>query len=53
MVPIEMELPQKQKVFSHFLAAFLKYTLISNISNKRCPHRFSASEIMDSENVVR
>ena len=52
-VPIEMQLSQKQKTFSHFFFEFLKSTLIFNIWKRRCPHIFCGSEITDSENVVR
>ena len=53
-IPIQMQLSEKEKTFSEFLAAFLKANL-----NFKCfgeeydPRRFCISEIRDSENVVR
>ena len=53
-IPIEMQLSQKQKTFSEFLAAFLKSRLnFEYFEKKGDPHRFCISEITDSENVVR
>ena len=49
-----MQLPQKQKTFSQFSAAFLK--CISNFERfdkKDDPHGLCISEITDFENVVR
>ena len=49
-----MQLSQKQKTFSEFLAAFLKSWLnFEYFEKKDDPHRFCISEITDSENVVR
>ena len=49
-----MQLSQKQKTFSEFLAAFLKSRLnFEYFEKKGDPHRFCISEITDSENVVR
>ena len=53
-IPIEMQLSQKQKTFSEFLAAFLKSWLnFEYFEKKDDPHRFCISEITDSENVIR
>ena len=52
-IPIEIQLSQKQKNFSQFFAAVLKYRLnLENFEKKDDPHRLCISEIMDSENVV-
>ena len=49
-----MQLSQKQKTFSEFLAPFLKSILnFEYFEKKEDPHRFCISEITDSENVVR
>ena len=49
-----MQLPQKLKTFSDFLASFLKSRLIFKyFEEKDDPHRFCISEITASENVVR
>ena len=49
-----MELPQKQKSFSEFFAAFLKSKLnFQYFEKKDDPHRFCISNITDSKNVVR
>ena len=54
MIPIEMQLSQKQKNFSEFLAAFLKFRLNFNHFEKKYEnHRFFIFEVTDSENVVR
>ena len=54
MIPIQMQLSQKQKTFSELLAAFLKSRLNLEYFKKRDdPHRFCFSKITDSENVVR
>ena len=53
-IPIQMQLPQKQKSFSQFFAKFLKSR--SNIiffEEKDDPHRFCISQIKTSENVSR
>ena len=48
-----MQLSQKQKTFSEFLAAFLKSCLNFKYSEEKDdPHRFCIYEITDSENVV-
>ena len=53
-IPIQMQLSQKQKTFSQFLAAFLKSRLnFKHFEKKDNPHSFCISEITDSENVVR
>ena len=53
-IPIEMQLCQKQKTFSEFLAAFLKSILnFKHFGKEDDPHSFCISEITDSENVVR
>ena len=52
-IPIQMQLSQKQKTFSEFFAAFLKFRLnFKYFETKYDPHRFCISEITDSENVV-
>ena len=54
MVPIQIELCQKQKTFSEFFTYFLKS--IRNFKffrNKNDPQRFCISDITESENVVR
>ena len=44
-----MELSQKQKTFSQFFAAFLKFRLsLKLFETKYGPHRFCISEITDS-----
>ena len=49
-----MQLSQKQKTFSQFLAAFLKSRLnFKHFEKKDNPHSFCISEITDSENLVR
>ena len=49
-----MQLSQKQKTSSQFLAAFLKSRLnFEYFEQKDDPHRFCISKITDSENVVR
>ena len=53
-IPIQMQLPHKQKFFSVFLAIFLKSRLtFKHFEKKDDPHRFCIFEITDSENVVR
>ena len=53
-IPIQMLLSQKRKIFSEFLAAFLKSRLnFEHFEQKDDPHRFCISKITDSENVVR
>ena len=53
-IPIQMQLSQKQKTFSEFFAAFLKFRLnFKYFETKYYPHRFFISEITDSKNVVR
>ena len=54
MIVIQMQLCQKQKTFSEFFVAFLKSGInFQYFENKYDPHRFSISEITESENVVR
>ena len=49
-----MQLSQKQKKFSQFFAAFLKFRLsFEHFEKKDDPYSFCLSEIMDSENVVK
>ena len=49
-----MQLSQKQKTFSEFFAAFLKFRLSSKIFEiKYDRHRFCIPEITDCVNVVR
>ena len=53
-IPIEMQLSQKQKNFSEFLAAFLKFRLNFNHFEKKCEnHIFFIFEVTDSDNVFR
>ena len=53
-IPIQMQLSQKQKTFSEFFAAFLKFRLNFEYFEKTDdPHRFCIFEVTDSENVVR
>ena len=53
-IPIQMQLSQKQKTFSEFFAAFLKFTVNFEYFEKTDdPHRFCIFEVTDSENVVR
>ena len=53
-IPIQMQLSEKEKTFSEFLAAFLKANLnFKYFGEKYDPRRFCISEIRDSEKVVR
>ena len=53
-IPIQIQISQKQKGFSHFFAAFLKFRLnFEYFEQKDDPHSFCISEITESENVVR
>ena len=53
MRPIQMQLSQKQKLFSELLAEFLKCSLsFRYFERKYDPHRFCISKITASENVV-
>ena len=53
-IPIQMQLSQKQKTFSEFFAAFLKFRVNFEYFEKTDdPHRFFIFEVTDSENVVR
>ena len=54
MIPIEMQLSQKQKTFAYFFSAFLKSTLnFEDLKKKGDPHRFCTSEISDFKIVIR
>ena len=54
MIPIQMHLSEKQKMFSEFFAEFLKSRLnFKHFENKDDTHRFSISEVTDSKNVLR
>ena len=54
MIPIEMQLSQKQKTFADFFSAFLKSTLnFEGLKKKGDRHRFCASEILDFKIVIR
>ena len=54
MIPIQMQLCQKQKTFSELVSAFLKTSLnFKHFAQKDDPHRFCIFEITDSVNVVR
>ena len=49
-----MQLSEKQKTFSQFLAAILKSCLnFEYFEKKDDPQSFCISAIMDSENVIR
>ena len=51
---IQMQLSQKQKTFSEFLAAYLKPSLnFKYFEEKDGPHRFCIFKITESQNVVR
>ena len=53
-IPIHMQLSQKQKTFSWFIAAFLKSRLnFEHFEKKDDTQSFCISEFADSENVVR
>ena len=53
-IPIQMELSQKQKTFSQFFAAFLKFRLSLNFfETKYDPHGFCIFETTDSVHVGR
>ena len=53
-IPIQMQLSQKQKSFTHFFAAFFKSAMnFKYFEKKDDRHRFCISEIADSKNVVR
>ena len=53
-MPIQMQLSQKQKNFSKFFAAFLKFSLnFKHFEKKDQPHSFCIFEVTDPENVVR
>ena len=53
-IAIQMQLSQKQKTFSQFFAAFLKFKRnFKYVEKKDDPHRYCISEITHSENVVR
>ena len=54
VIPIQMQLFQKQKKISGFLTAFLKFGFnFKYFQKKYDPHRFCIFEITDSKNVVR
>ena len=53
-IPIEMQLSQKEKKFSRFLAVVLKSRINFQYFEKNDdPHRFCNFEITESKNVVR
>ena len=53
-IPIQLQLYQKEKTFSRFLAAFLKSKLnFKHFEKKHISYSFCISEITDSENVIR
>ena len=53
-ITIQMQLSQKQKSVSQFLAAFLKSMLnFKNFEKKDDPHSLCLSEITNSKNVVK
>ena len=54
MIPIQMQLSEKQKTFPEFCAAFFKSIWnFEPLEKKDDPHNFCISEITDSENGVR
>ena len=54
IIPIQVQLSEKQKKFSEFFAAFFKSILhFERFEKKDDPHSFCISEITDSEKVVR
>ena len=54
MIPIQMQLSWKQKIFSQIFTAFLKPIWnFERFEKKDYPHSFCVSDITDSENVVR
>ena len=54
MIPIQMQLSQKQKTFPQFFTAVFKSRLNSKyFETKNEPHRCCVSKTFDSENVVR
>ena len=53
-IPIQVQWSPKQKTFSEFFAAFLKFQLnFEYFEVKYNPHRFCILEITDCENMVR
>ena len=53
-IVVQMQLPQKQKAFSQFLAAFFKSTFkFKYFGKKDGARRFCISEITDVENLDR
>ena len=51
--PFQMQLSQKQEIFSQFFFAFLKSTLnFEHFPKKEQPHRWFISEIKDAEKGV-
>ena len=53
-IPIQMQLSQKQKKFSQFLATFLKSKLnLEYFRKKDDAQSFCISEITESENVIK
>ena len=52
--PSQMQLAKKRKIFSEFLAGFLRSRLnFKYFEKKDDPHSFCISEITNSENMVR
>ena len=53
-IPIQMQLSEKQKIFSRFFAAFLEcLSNFEHLEQKDDSHRFCISEINVFKNVVR
>ena len=53
-LPIQIQLSQKQNIFSLFFATFSKSTInFEYFEKKDDVHSFCISEITDSENVIR
>ena len=54
MIPVQMQLSQKQKNFSKFFAPFLKFSLnFKHFEKNGHPHSFCIFEVTEPENVVR
>ena len=53
-IPIQMQLSQKQKTFSQYFPAFLKFSFnFKYFEKKHDPHPFFISEITDSGNLIK
>ena len=53
-IQIQMQLSEKQKTYSQFFTAFLKYRLnFKHFEKEDDSHSFCIFQVTDSENVVR